>query len=105
MTLATFDGRKIALRELDANRLRELVDHAGIDVLDRRAREGMIQALADARRVDFSTLVGKLSRDELKAMWERLVSVWPSYDFYAEHSGRTLRVYRLDPGMQRGRLG
>ena len=38
-------------------------------------------------------------------MWERLVSVWPSYDFYAEHSGRTLRVYRLDPGMQRGRLG
>ncbi|MFO0693689.1 MAG: ATP-binding protein [Polyangiales bacterium] len=72
MTLATFDGRKIALRELDANRLRELVDHAGIDVLDRRAREGMIQALADARRVDFSTLVGKLSRDELKAMCRAL---------------------------------
>lgn len=47
----------------------------------------------------------RLEGSELEAMWERLVSVWPSYDFYAEHSGRTLRVYRLDPGMQRGRLG
>lgn len=72
MSLTTPHGRKAALRVLDAGRLRELVDHAGLVVTDRRARDGLVQALADARRVDLSSLVGKLSRDELKAMCRAL---------------------------------
>ncbi|MBL0197027.1 MAG: hypothetical protein IPQ09_22915 [Myxococcales bacterium] len=72
MTLATFAGRKRALRALDANRLRDLVEAAGLTVADRRARDGLIQALADARRLDFSTVIGRLTRDELKAMCRAL---------------------------------
>ncbi|MBK8412335.1 MAG: ATP-binding protein [Sandaracinaceae bacterium] len=72
MTLTTSRGRKVALAALDVGRLRELVDQAGVVVQDRRARESLIKALSDARRVDFSTLIGGLSRDELKAMCRAL---------------------------------
>lgn len=72
MTLNTFKGRTLALRALEANRLRELVDVAGLTVADRRSRDGLIQALADARRVDLRTLMGQLTREELKAMCRAL---------------------------------
>jgi hypothetical protein len=68
MTPASIHGRRLALRVLDANRLRELVDSASLSVVDRRSRELLIQALADARGIAFSALLGLLTRDELKAM-------------------------------------
>lgn len=72
MTLATIHGRKLALRVLDANRLRDLVDAAKLTVADRRSRDLLIGALADARRVDLASVMGLLSRDELKAMCRAL---------------------------------
>lgn len=41
---------------------------------------------------------GRLLTDEEKsAVWPRLLTVWPTYDSYAERSGRNLRVFRLEP--------
>jgi hypothetical protein len=72
MILNTFRGRSQAFRVLDANRLRELVDLAKLTVSDRRSRDVLIQALADGRRIELATLVGHLSREELKAMCRAL---------------------------------
>lgn len=72
MTLATIHGRKLALRVLEANRLRDLVEAANLTVADRRSRDLLIGALADARRVDLRSVIGLLSRDELKAMCRAL---------------------------------
>ena len=72
MTLATIQGRKLALRVLDAARLRELVDHANLTVTDRRSRDALVLGLADARRIEFTSLVSRLTRDELKAMCRAL---------------------------------
>lgn len=68
MNLSSTRGRKLALRAFDVARLRELVDLAKVDVADRRSRDGLIQALADGRRVDFWTLLQRMTRDDLKAM-------------------------------------
>lgn len=38
-----------------------------------------------------------LEGDERAAVWPRLTAVWPTYDRYAEQSGRELRVFRLVP--------
>ena len=38
-----------------------------------------------------------LDDDEKAAVWPRLLAVWPTYDRYAERSGRDLRVFRLTP--------
>jgi deazaflavin-dependent oxidoreductase (nitroreductase family) len=39
-----------------------------------------------------------LDADEKRAVWPRLLEVWPNYDRYVERSGgRDLRVFRLDP--------
>lgn len=72
MNLASINGRKHALRVLDANRLRELLDAANLTVADKRSRDLLIGALSDARRVELSTVMGLLSRDELKAMCRAL---------------------------------
>lgn len=72
MSLANIQNRKLALRVLDAARLRELLDLVDLKVADRRARDGLIQALADARRVAFPVVLGHLTRDELKAMCRAL---------------------------------
>ena len=39
-----------------------------------------------------------LDDDEKAAVWPRLLAVWPTYDTYAERSGRNLRVFRLAGG-------
>lgn len=39
----------------------------------------------------------RLTDAETAEVWPRLTHFWPSFDFYAEHSGRHLRVYRLEP--------
>jgi deazaflavin-dependent oxidoreductase (nitroreductase family) len=39
----------------------------------------------------------RLDSDEIAEVWPRLVARWPNYDWYAETSGRELRVFRLDP--------
>jgi deazaflavin-dependent oxidoreductase (nitroreductase family) len=40
----------------------------------------------------------RLLDDEQKAqVWPRLLAVWPTYDAYVERSGRSLRVFRLEP--------
>lgn len=38
-----------------------------------------------------------LDPQEKAAVWPRLLQVWPTYDSYVEHSGRELRVFRLEP--------
>lgn len=37
--------------------------------------------------------------DERAAVWPRITRVWPTYDRYAEMSGRELRVFRLVPAV------
>lgn len=39
----------------------------------------------------------RLDDAEAAALWPDILHVWPSYDFYEHHSGRHLRVYRLEP--------
>jgi deazaflavin-dependent oxidoreductase (nitroreductase family) len=34
---------------------------------------------------------------ELARYWPRLTAFWPAYDTYRERSGRTIRVYVLEP--------
>ncbi len=72
MNVRSAAGRKLALPALDAGRLRELVDAAGVTVADRRSRESLIQGLADGRKLDLAQLMHLLSRDELKAMCRAL---------------------------------
>lgn len=38
-----------------------------------------------------------LTDEEKAAVWPRLLAVWPTYDSYVERSGRSLRVFRLEP--------
>ena len=38
-----------------------------------------------------------LTEDEKAAIWPKLLTVWPIYDTYVERSGRSLRVFRLEP--------
>lgn len=45
-----------------------------------------------------SQVLAHLLTDEEKAeVWPKLLAVWPIYDTYVERSGRSLRVFRLDP--------
>jgi deazaflavin-dependent oxidoreductase (nitroreductase family) len=43
-----------------------------------------------------------LDDDEKAAVWPRLTTMWPTYDRYVERSGRSLRVFRLEPTDQLG---
>jgi deazaflavin-dependent oxidoreductase (nitroreductase family) len=38
-----------------------------------------------------------LTEEEKAAVWPKLLTVWPIYDTYVERSGRSLRVFRLEP--------
>jgi|SRR5256885_14290035 len=38
-----------------------------------------------------------LDEDEKAEVWPRLTTMWPTYDRYVERSGRSLRVFRLEP--------
>ncbi|HUR51826.1 MAG TPA: nitroreductase/quinone reductase family protein [Mycobacteriales bacterium] len=38
-----------------------------------------------------------LTDEEKAAIWPRLLTVWPTFDSYAERSGRNIRVFRLEP--------
>jgi deazaflavin-dependent oxidoreductase (nitroreductase family) len=38
-----------------------------------------------------------LTEEEKAEIWPKLLAVWPIYDTYVERSGRSLRVFRLDP--------
>ncbi|HKY35320.1 MAG TPA: ATP-binding protein [Polyangiaceae bacterium] len=64
--------KRIALDELKAERLRELVRELDVDATSYRDRDALIDALADGRRIDFSVILSRLSRDELRAMCEAL---------------------------------
>lgn len=64
--------KRIALDALKADRLRELTRELDVDSRSYRDRDALIEALADGRRIEFSEIVRRLSRDELRAMCEDL---------------------------------
>lgn len=64
--------KRIALDALKADRLRELTRELDVDSKSYRDRDALIEALADGRRIEFSEIVRRLSRDELRAMCEDL---------------------------------
>jgi deazaflavin-dependent oxidoreductase (nitroreductase family) len=45
---------------------------------------------------DYDVVARLLSSEDKAATWPRLVEAWPAYDDYVEHSGRDLRVFRLE---------
>ncbi|MCA9524412.1 MAG: N-6 DNA methylase, partial [Myxococcales bacterium] len=55
-----------------ANRLRDLVDEFGLEPTDRRARESLVEVLADGRRIDFAVVVNALTIRELRDICEAL---------------------------------
>ena len=66
----TNDDKKSALTTLEAARLREFVDSFGVTT-DKRRRETMIDALLEAG-IEMGLFLGKMTRDELKAMCRAL---------------------------------
>jgi len=55
------------------------------------------QATVAFRGKTFAVTAHLLTEDEKAAIWPKLLRVWPIYDTYVEISGRSLRVFRLDP--------
>lgn len=49
------------------------------------------------RRQTFTVDAQLLDGDERDVVWPRLTKIWPTYDRYAQRSGRELRVFRLVP--------
>src|SRR3954464_14094098 len=64
--------KRLALEVLKAERLRELVRDAELDVNSMRDRQALIGGLADGRRIEFRRVLAVLSRDELKSMCSAL---------------------------------
>jgi ERCC4-related helicase len=64
--------KREALETLTVGRLRELADGVGIEVDDRRSRDGFVGALADGRRVRFEDVLELLKRPELQQMCDAL---------------------------------
>lgn len=54
-------------------------------------------ATVSYRGADHAVRAHRLDDDEKAEVWPKLLHIWPSYATYAEVSGRSLRVYRLDP--------
>ena len=55
------------------------------------------EASVTFRRKTMPVKAHLLSEEEKAAIWPKLLTVWPIYDTYVERSGRSLRVFRLDP--------
>jgi deazaflavin-dependent oxidoreductase (nitroreductase family) len=55
------------------------------------------EATVTFRRKTVPVKAHLLSEQEKAAIWPKLLTVWPIYDTYVERSGRSLRVFRLDP--------
>ncbi|MFH1574483.1 MAG: type I restriction-modification system subunit M N-terminal domain-containing protein, partial [Acidobacteriota bacterium] len=64
--------RRVALEQLNRDRLIEISDLFELDVGDRRVVANHIDTIIRSRRVDFPEVLGSLSRDELKAICEAL---------------------------------
>jgi type I restriction enzyme M protein len=64
--------RRAALSALHRDRLAELTFHFGLELLDRRVTSQHLEALAEARDIDFEELLKILQRDELKVICARL---------------------------------
>lgn len=64
--------RRAALESLSRDSLAALTQHYELFVSDRRVTKHHIDALVQARGVDFAELLGRLKRDELKAMCQAL---------------------------------
>ncbi|MBN1210794.1 MAG: N-6 DNA methylase [Myxococcaceae bacterium] len=64
--------RRTALEQLGRDRLLSLTAHFSLEVADKRVAENHISALLRARGVDFSELLGLLSRQELQSICDAL---------------------------------
>ncbi len=64
--------RRTALEQLGRDRLITLTDHFGLEVGDKRVAENHVSALLRARSVDFSELLGLLTRQELQSICDAL---------------------------------
>ncbi|HYI03223.1 N-6 DNA methylase [Hyalangium sp.] len=64
--------RRTALEQLARDRLITLTDHFGLDVSDKRVAENHVSALLRARSVEFSELLGLLTRQELQSICDAL---------------------------------
>jgi adenine-specific DNA-methyltransferase len=64
--------RRVALETLGRDRLAALTDAFELPVRDRRAASAHVDALMHARALDFSEVLRRLARDELKAICEAL---------------------------------
>lgn len=80
--------RRTALTALSRDSLTALTGHYELDGFDRRAAGNHVDALIRSRSVDFADLLGRLSRDELKAVCEAL-------DLPAEGREKQLLVDRI----------
>ncbi|WP_235216843.1 type I restriction-modification system subunit M [Archangium violaceum] len=64
--------RRLALLQLGRARLKELTQHYGLDVADRRVPEHHADALVRSRSVDFAALLAGLKREELQSICDAL---------------------------------
>ena len=64
--------RRKALETLGRDRLVALADALDVDIPSRRSKDAAIDALAGSRKLDFGSMLGELSRDELKGICRAL---------------------------------
>jgi type I restriction enzyme M protein len=65
-------AKREVLAELKRDELLNAVDQAGLEVRDRRIREGLVDALAASRKVSLAEILGRLSRTRLKEICRAL---------------------------------
>lgn len=64
--------KRMIVEQLTADELRAVVDRFAIEVGDRRARGGMIEAAAASRKVDLEPVLSDLPRERLKELCRKL---------------------------------
>jgi len=64
--------KRTIVEPLTADELRAVIDRFTIEVEDRRARSGMIEAVATSRKVDLEPVLAELPRERLKDLCRKL---------------------------------